>query len=288
MRSKKIGLVIGSGGLKCAAAIGLWKVLVREGISIDLVVGCSGGSVYAGALAQGCSPDELEHATQELWNEKVFRRKRKRSLFQVLMPRTFGFDHQFGLIDDRALNHSLHSQYRDATIESLSLPLHIVATDLMTSEKVTLSSGPVWEAVRASVAIPFLIPPWEIDGRVLFDGGASDPLPIDVAIREGAEIIIAMGFESPLLPSIGSAIGLALQTGSVTVNHLLKSTYAFYNLAHHAEVIPIMPSFDRRVGVADVQMTPWIIEQGEIAAERELPYLKKILAQGETNVGRIA
>lgn len=281
MTRPRVAVVVGSGGLKCAAAIGLWRVLSREGITPDLLVGCSGGSVYTAAIAQGFSPEEMAEASDALWNASVFRRKSKRALLQMLLPGLFGFGPRFGLVDDAALNLSLFRQYGDATFADLAIPLHVVATDRATSEKVVLSAGRVWEAVRASVAMPFLIPPWPVDGHQLMDGGASDPLPVDVAIREGAEIIIALGFESPLLPAVGSAVALALQTSAITMNHLLKSTFAFYNLAHHAEVVPILPVFDRRVGVADTHLTPWIIEQGEIAAERELPYLRKILRSAE-------
>jgi NTE family protein len=271
-----VALVVGSGGLKCAAAIGLWKVLSREGINVDLLVGCSGGSVYTATIAQGLTAEEMVE-TNRAWRADLFRKKRWRSLAQAVMPSLFGFDERFGLIDDAALNEVFYDIYGDATFAEMKTPLFIVATDLHTSEKVTLSSGLVRDAVRASVAVPFLLPPWEIDGQQLFDGGASDPLPIDVAIREGAEIIIALGFENPLVSAIPSAVRLALQTSAITVNHLLKSTYAFYNLAHYAEVIPIMPSFDQPIGLTDVHLAPYIIEQGEIAAERELPYLKRLL-----------
>jgi NTE family protein len=284
---RRVALVVGSGGLKCAAAIGLWKVLARENIEVDLLVGCSGGSVYTATIAMGMNAEQMRE-TNGLWRAGLFRRKRWRSLLQAVAPSIFGFDERFGLIDDTALNRVFDEIYGETRFDELQIPLHIVATDLHSSEKVTLSSGLVRDAIRASVAVPFLLPPWEVDGRALFDGGASDPLPIDVAIREGAEIIIALGFENPLVTEIPSAVRLALQTSAITVNHLLKSTFAFYNLAHHAEVIPIMPSFDRPIGLTDVHLAPYIIEQGEIAAEREIPYLKKLLTAPETTSGWIA
>ena len=268
--------------MKCTAAIGLWKVLAREGITVDLLVGCSGGSLYTATMAQHLTPEQAI-LNNQAWRPELFRKKRKRSLLQAVMPSLFGFDERFGLLDDTALNETIENLFGNLLFEDLAIPMHIVATDLHTSERVTLSSGSVSDAIRATIAVPFLIPPWPHQGRLLMDGGASDPLPIDVAIREGAEIIIAMGFENPLATELKSAVGLALQASAITVNHLLKSTYAFHSLAHHAEVIPIMPTFDRRIGLMDAHLSSYIIEQGEIAAERELPYLKKLIEAPQMN-----
>src|SRR5690606_32868754 len=115
------------------------------------------------------------------------------------------------------------------------IPLHIAATDLHTGEKVTLAEGRVADAVRASVAIPILLRPWPVGGRLLVDGGASNPLPVDTAIREGCEVIIAMGFERAPHTEFRSPARLIAQSTAITMNHLLRSTYAFYSAVHHAE-----------------------------------------------------
>lgn len=273
----RVALVVGSGGIKCAASLGLLRVLEREGIGIDLLVGCSGGSTYAAAIAKGLSVEECVEANARLLRPATFKKKRLRSILQAILPSVFGFHQTFGLLDDAAINAVLTEAFGDVTFAELKVPLYVVATDLHTSEKVAISSGYVRDAVRASIAIPLLLPPWEVDGRVLIDGGASDPLPVDVAIREGADIIIAIGFESQLLATIPNASRLALQTSAITVNHLLRSTFAFYSLAHHAEIIPVMPVFDRPIGLTDAHLTDYIIRQGEIAAEHEVPYLKRLI-----------
>jgi NTE family protein len=279
----RIAVVVGSGGLKCAAAIGLWKVLAREKIDVDLFVGCSGGSIYTAAMAQHLPIADAIEFNRRFADASLFRKKRYRSLLQAVAPRMFGGFESFSILDDGAVNRLLAELFGDATFEQLPVPLHIVATDLQSGEKVTISSGLVRDAVRASLAIPVLLPAWEIEGRRLVDGGASDPLPVAVAIREGAEIIIAMGFENPVVPVIDSAARLLLQASAITVNHLLKSTFAFYSLAHHAELISIMPYFDRPVRLTDGHLVPWLIEQGELAAEREMPYLKRLLASAAEN-----
>lgn len=276
MSRPRVALVVGSGGLKCVSALGLWRVLQRERISIDFFVGCSGGALFTAAMAAGHTFEQTL-AASAAWRPELFRRKRKRALLQAVLPSWFGFDETFGILDDRAINRCISDLFGDLTFDRLPAPLHLVASDLRSGEKITLTAGSVWEAVRASIAIPFALPPWKIGSRLLIDGGATDPLPVDVAIREGADIILAMGFENPYFETIGSAAALALQMTSITVNHLLRSTFAFHSLAHHAEVIPIMPQFDRRIGLMDAHLSPYLIAQGEIAAERELPYLKKLL-----------
>jgi len=275
-RQRRVALVVGSGGLKCVAALGLWRVLTREGIDIDLAVGCSGGSIYVSMMTLGWSLERAIETTHELWRDR-FRRRNRGALLKLLLPRLFGFDRAFALIDDRAVNEAVHTTFGNRRIEEAASPLFIVATDFTSGDRVVLSSGPVWEAVRASIAIPLMLKPWEIAGRCLVDGGMSDPLPVDVAIREGVDVIIAMGFEGATFQELDAPGKLILQTSTLAMNHLLRSSFAFYNLAHHAEVIPIIPSFDCRVGLGDTHLIPYLIEEGERAAEREVPYLRRLL-----------
>ena len=277
----RIALVVGAGGIKCAAAVGLWQVLHREGIPIDLAVGCSGGSIYAAALALGMDPDGVEERTYHAW-EGLFRRFHYRSVLRSLLPRWFGFSDRFGLIDDRALGAVLGDFYGDATFAETRTPLRLAATDLRTGERIELSEGSIADAVRASIAIPVLLRPGQVGGRLLVDGGVSDPLPVSIAIREGADIILAMGFETPPRERLDSILSLAGQTTSIAINHLLRSTYAFYSAAHHAELVPLMPSFEQPIRMGDTHLLPHIIERGRQAMEAELPYLRRLIAAAAT------
>lgn len=274
-RRPRLALVVGSGGMKCVAAVGMWKVLQREGIHPDLVVGCSGGALYAASMALGMDALQAERHSHRMW-DGLFKRVHYRSLLRSLLPRRFGFSERIGLVDDRGVAANLRELFGDATFADTRIPLHIAATDLHTGEKVGLGAGSIADAVRASIAMPLVLRPWPVAGRLLVDGGASDPLPISLAIREGADIILAMGFESPPLDRMGSLLGVASQSLSTTINHLLRSTYAFYSAVHHAEIVPIMPTFDRPVGVGDTHLIPYIIEQGERATLEALPYLRQL------------
>jgi NTE family protein len=190
----------------------------------------------------------------------------------------FGFSERVGLLNDRRIWEVMRDLYGDATFADCRIPLFIAASDLRTTEKVTICEGPVADAVRASIALPLLLRPWPVGGRLLVDGGTSNPLPVDVAIREGCDVILAMGFENAPHDAFPSLLSVVEQTTSITVNHLIRSTYAFYNAVHHAEIVPVMPDFDRRVRLKDTHLLPHIIAAGEQAAEAELPYLRRILA----------
>lgn len=274
---KRVALVVGAGSVKCAAALGLWRVLQREGIALDLLVGCSGGSLYASLMALGHDIDTCEHMTCELWTPAITRKRDLHSILKAFMPRLFGFDGRFGMIHDEPLLRALTTSYGDQRVEDTRIPLRIVATDMHNGERVTISQGLVRDAVRASVAIPYIWKPWRIGDRWLLDGCLSDPLPVDVAIREGADIILAMGFESPYPKRLRSATRYAFQVNSIYTNNLLRANYSFHNLAHHAEIIPILPEFDRPIRLFDTGQIPYVIEQGARATEEQVEYIRQTL-----------
>jgi NTE family protein len=153
-----------------------------------------------------------------------------------------------------------------------------VATDFRTGEAVVLSAGSIFDAVRASISVPFVWKPWEIDGRQLVDGCLSDPMPVDVAIREGADIILTMGFEAALPRRINTGIRFAFQVTSIYTNNLYRANYSFHNLAHHAEIIPVIPDMKEHVGLLSTDKIPYVIAEGERAAEEVAPYLHRLLA----------
>lgn len=273
--SKRIGLVIGSGGVKCAASIGLMNVLAEEGIPIDMVVGCSGGSLYTTSIALGYSLEQMQVATENFWTPNIMKDYAANlSAFQSGQKR---FTQHSGLVDDEPLLAVLDEMYGDKTFADTIMPNFVVTTDFENGEMVVIDSGSLKDAVRASVAIPTIFPPWEIDGRLLVDGAASDPLPADIAIQQGADIIIAMGFELDYRPRIRSLTAANTHLTSIYTNNLLRASFAFHTIAHHHEIIPIIPDFEKRISMSDTHLIPDIIEQGREAAQQEVAYLKRLL-----------
>lgn len=275
---KKVSVVIGSGSVKCAAAIGLIKVLQREGIETEMLVGCSGGSMYAAVMALGHDATAAEEMTRRLWTKEITRKRNRRAALSILLPRLFGFSERFGLVDDALVLERLRVAFGNATFEDARIPLYLTATDFRTGEQVVFSSGSIVDAVRASISIPYVFRPWAVGDRLLVDGFLSDPMPVGVAVKNGAHVIVTMGFESPYQPRINSLLRFAFQLSSITSNNLLRSNYAFHSMAHHGEVIPIIPRFQQRIHLFDTEKIPYVIEEGERAAEEQLPYLRQLLA----------
>ena len=273
---KKIALVIGSGGIKCAAVIGLWRVLEEENIQVDSIVGCSGGSVYGAAIASRFGTDEMQELSKLLWTSEIMQGYTEN--LKASKDGTLRFNERSGLVNDSVMNSNLRKVFGETKFSDLQMPFKIVATDLLSGDKVTLSDGNVFDAMRASLAIPIIFPPWEVNGRLLIDGAASDPLPIDVAIQDGAEIIIAMGFPLDYRSRFRSMTAVQEQLNSIYMNNILTSTYAFYNLAHHAEIFPVIPEFDGAVSMFDVDKIPAVIEHGIQAARKQMPHIKRLLS----------
>jgi NTE family protein len=275
-----VTLVIGSGSVKCAAAIGVAQVLSEAGIRVERVVGCSGGAIFATLIALGHDAATARDMTIRLWTSEIAAKRNTRAMLSVLMPKLMGFAaKRFGLRDDQHINKRLAETFGDLRIEDTPIPLHITATNFKDGELVELSSGSVAKAIRASLAIPFAFSPVEIDGQLLVDGYVSDPLPISVAIKHGARVIVAVGFESPMMEHIGSAGRFAMQFSSIMSNNLLRARFAFNSIAHHAEVIAIIPEFAQRIRLFDTEKVPYIIEAGAEAARAQIDYLRLLLNQ---------
>ena len=128
-----VAVVIGSGSVKCAAALGLVNALNRAGIGIDMLVGCSAGCLYATLIASGRSTAEAAEMTRHLWTSEITDRHDRLALVRAIFPRLFGFTARFGLRDDRLIMARLREAFGDARIENMKIPLHLTATDFATS-----------------------------------------------------------------------------------------------------------------------------------------------------------
>lgn len=277
IKKKKIALVIGAGSVKCAAALGLWKVLDSENIHFDMIVGSSGGSLYAAGMALGFTLEESIERTKTLWNRSVTEKRNWRGLFSVVLPGLFGFNEQFSMIHDGPLLSRLRAVFGGKTFADARIPLFLMATDFFSGESIALCEGQLVDAIRSSIAIPYIWPAWPLNGRLLIDGGAANPLPVDVAIREGADIILAMGFQSPFPSRIKSISRYSFHINSLLTNNLYQANYAFHSAVHHAEIISIFPEFERPIRLFDTDQIPYVIEQGEKAMSEQLGYIKRLL-----------
>lgn len=172
----KIGLALGSGGARGFAHLGVIKVLEEEGIPIDMIAGSSMGALVGCFYGAGLDIDRLYHIA------KVFKRK---YYLDFTVPK-------MGLISGNRVKEFIHIFTHGKQLEQLDIPVHVIATDIQTGERVTFSKGSIANAVRASISIPGVFVPVEVNGRLLVDGGVIDRVPISVVQEMGADIVIAV------------------------------------------------------------------------------------------------
>ena len=247
LKRPKIGLVLSGGGVRGMAHIGVLRVLQELHVPIDLVVGTSIGAVVGGAFASGRSIEELEDFVRSTdWQAILadrpprqalsFRRREEDlilpSRIELGLHRATGVSLPPSAAGNSALEFALERlvkpEQTEAPISQLSLPFRAVATDLLSGDMLEMIDTPLFLAMRASMAVPGVFTPVRINGRQVVDGGLVRNLPIDVARKMGAEIIIAVNVGSPLLEEreINSAVGVANQMLQIlttqNVAHSLK------------------------------------------------------------------
>ena len=277
---KKVAVVVGAGSVKCAAPIGLAQVLARENVPIDLLVGTSGGAMFAAAIAQGLPSAEAAALVARLWTRDLTSVRDRSAVLRALMPRLFGFNENFGLRSDRLVLRNLEQAFGDSRLEDTPTKLLITATDFHTGAQKVFAEGRLADVVRASIAIPFIFRPWPVEGRTYIDGFMSDPLPIGPAVAEGADIIIAMGFDTPLQEAVRSPTRFAFQLSAIMNNNLQQAQLKYHQSVHQGELIAVQPVFRERIRLFDTLKIPAIIEEGARATEAAMPQLRRLLAAG--------
>lgn len=270
--TQAFNFVLGSGGVKSIAGLGAMAVFEREGLKPAAVAGCSAGAIFGAAIATGLPMREATRMATSLWTSEITGRRRHRALLEIALPRWAGFGEGFALRDDRAIRQRLHAAFGTVHIESLPLPLRIQATDAANGASVVLQRGRLDEALRASVALPFLFAPQRIDGRLLVDGSLSDPLPIGGGPAE--QVTVALGFRVPFPRSASSATRLATRVTAALSNNLLEARLA---AAVRSRLVLMLPETDRRVGLFDTAAMPYLLDLGRRAAEAALPRLHALL-----------
>ena len=210
----RIGLVLSGGGARGGAHLGVLKVMEELHIPIDVIVGTSAGAIVGAAYASGMPLPQIEKEMGLLRTELLFRdvdrretplRMKANDAINYLGPEIGLKGGSLALpkgvvagVSIEAVLRQLTVRQRDDDFDKLPIRFRAVATDLASSQMVVIGRGSLAVAVRASMAIPAVVDPVELDGRLLVDGGLSRNLPIDVARSLGAERIIAINIGTPL------------------------------------------------------------------------------------------
>ena len=198
LRGKALGLVACGGGAYCAAHIGMFQAFLEAGLEFDIMGGTSGGAAMVGGYANGIRPDELERRTHDIFVTHG-------ALRRATWPR-------YSFLDHKVFDACLAKHYGTTRIEDLSIPYFAISTNLSDNSMHCVREGELWRGIRASSAIPGLLPPvYTTDGQVLVDGSLLDNVPLKQMrdLKSGPNVIInfdppeirVTGFEYDRLPS---------------------------------------------------------------------------------------
>ena len=249
-RQPRLALVLGSGGVRSIAAVGIAEVLAREGVRPDLVVGCSSGALFGATIALGMSPEHSLRTATELWSSELTRQHRWRSWLQLLMPRLAGFDDDFALRDAGLIERRIRDAFGQRRLEDSATALRVAATDAASGEAVVLTQGR------------------------LVDGVITNPLPLSAAAD--ARTVIALGFHGAMPRRVDRASRLALQVSTAMINNLMQARNAAARAAGQ-RVLHIELALERRVGLWETGALRYLYEAGRRAAQTQLPQIMSML-----------
>jgi NTE family protein len=265
----KVAVVAGSGGIKAISSIPLFEFLEEAEIEVDLLIGCSAGSIFAAWWATCNSADYMRENADKLWAKKLFTKTDYRTLLSIAgLP--FGrFNKNSGLLKPDLVQNVFLKIYGNQMMEDLPIRTMLQATDMQTGDAVLLSTGLVRENVYASGALYPFLPPIKLNGKWLIDGGYSSPLPLLEAVNESADIIIAIstGVETDEEPK--GFISSFMQSISYMTNWLERNQTTLSVDLHHYEIVHINIVFDKHFNLSSVHRIPEILDAGKKAVDEQ-------------------
>jgi len=279
----RVGLVLGGGGARGAAHIGVLEVLERLRVPVDCVAGTSMGGLVAGAYAAGLSPTVMrEELAKADWDDLFHddpsfsqQNFRKKVLDKRFLPASEtgvgpdGLKYQTGVVTGQKIklffNQLVGDYLGEREIDRLPLPLSIIATDIVQGQRVVFRSGSLTTAMRASMSVPGLMSPVEINGEKLVDGGLVDNVPIGEArSRCQADVVIAVNVGSPLLKAedISGLLSISVQMVNILTEQNVTRSLATLK----ATDIYIKPELEG-ISAGDFKRTSETADRGVKAAE---------------------
>lgn len=270
MRRLKLGLALGAGGTRGAAHVGAMRVLADEGIAPDVIAGTSIGSLYGGLVASGRTPHEIEEGIRNCPDRDVYALFRDRLRLRA----------------NNRLARLFYSALAPYHIEDLPITYAATASDMQARRQVAITSGPMIDAIEASIAIPVIARPVLHQGHYYLDGGFWDSAPVDAAHELGADVIVAIQIARPyqLNEKLRSAAvravsvldRVALQRTLAGVPFTIRAVSTPLQRGRSAQLIlrPMLPAFRGNSPSRQIDC----LEAGILAAKEALPAIKALLA----------
>jgi len=263
---KTIGLALGAGAYRGFAHIGVLKSLKKNNIPVDYLSGASIGA-WVGAYYA------VFQDTLTLERDLIDNQKENLSLL-------LDFRGRGGLISGQKFVSYLEAKLNHSEFSGLKIPLRIAATDLVSGEPYVFRKGSVATAVRASTAVPLVFQAWEQDGKILADGGLSNPVPVNLARDMGADIVIAISLynEYEFQAPAAGAVGMINRSTLIVLHNLARAGMAGADIIVAPDTSPW-----HKVSSLSKYFTKsaadGMIAAGEAAMDKAMPALKKLLAR---------
>jgi len=253
----KVILVLGGGGARGLAHIGVIQVLEQANIPIDMIVGTSAGSI-AGALYAD-NPNAADLRT-------IFTNAKRKDFIDFSLLHIFN-----GPITGKALEQFLRTNMHASDFRELKIPFVAVSTDLEKGVSYPIDAGPIAPAVHASVAMPLYFHSVQLDGRTLVDGGVTAPLAVSIARKYRPDVVIAVSVSGSLPPKMPSnSLGEVARSYSITLDTL-------EGISKSSADVVVTPDIGTS-GTFKVSDKQFLFDAGAKAAIQALPQIKKIMA----------
>jgi NTE family protein len=264
MKVNKVHLVLGSGGARGLAHIGVIDALLENGYEIISVAGCSMGAVVGGMYAAGY------HAQYKDWMLTMSKSK-------ILSLLDFTIDKQ-GFIKGEKIFHVLSQFINVPNIELFSIPFTAVATDLTNNKEVYFQSGNLYKALRASIAIPGIFTPVIEKNQILVDGGVLNPLPLNCVQRKEDSIIIAVDLNGvvPIIPNENKL--------PITENIFIRELKALLHINDENKEEQAKTKLTTQISITDLLTYSYQLTQDRITAQMVEKYKPEIFVQIPSDV----
>ena len=247
-----VALVLGSGGARGYAHIGVIEVLEQQGIHPDFIVGTSAGSIVGSIYASGKTAAELHDIALNLKPNDV------RDVDVSLK----------GFFNGQKVENYINHQVNNTPLQNLKIPMYVVATELKNGEKTVFNYGNTGQAVRASTAIPSMFVPTKIGDTEYVDGGLVSPVPVQVARDLGADIVIAVDIlAQPIHTETSNVWGLFNQNINIMQGRLAEEELK------NADIV-IQPDLKEKAHIFDVTGREMAIQAGVDAANEKVADLQ--------------
>jgi NTE family protein len=247
---KKVSLVLSSGGARGMAHIGVIDGLIEKGFTISSIAGSSIGSVIGGIYAQGRLQDYKE------WICELDK-------LAVLKLIDFTISQQ-GIIKGDRVFQEMSQFIEDKPIEELDIPFAAVATDLLNHQEKVFTSGSLFEALRASIAIPTILTPHTVDGIQLVDGGVFNPLPVDHVRRSEGDILVVADLNSPAKkPQRKKKTEIKAGENNNYLRQMLEKVQSIFRSGEedHEEKLSYFNFINKSIDVMQVRIASLLMEQ---------------------------